>query len=156
MATASFSKTTQLTWTFHCHSAVLAWLIICLLTGSRSLCLFCPLYSNADTYLCISFYESSLYITYSGIYNKLSESKNLIKAYLSLLLPSREHFLSIKYCIAILCHVMDSSQDFSKHCACVFMSFQLMEINRKIYRTRWACFLCLSLISFFLDPVPCA
>lgn len=75
-----------------------------------------------------------------GIYNKLSESKSLIKFYLSLLLPSRKHFLSIKHCIAILCHVMDSSQDFSKHCACIFMSFQLMEINRKIYRTRWAWF----------------
>ncbi|XP_031956367.1 regulator of nonsense transcripts 3A isoform X5 [Corvus moneduloides] len=38
----------------------------------------------------------------------------------------REHFLSIKHCIAIICHVMDSSQDFSKLCACVFQSFQLI------------------------------
>uniref|UniRef100_A0A8C3RG15 Cell division cycle 16 n=1 Tax=Cyanoderma ruficeps TaxID=181631 RepID=A0A8C3RG15_9PASS len=39
--------------------------------------------------------------------------------------PSRGHFLSIKHCIAIVCHVMDSSQDFSALCACVFMSFRL-------------------------------
>lgn len=150
-----FRQTTRLTWTFHCHSAALAWLIICLLTGSRLPCLFCPLCSNADTYPCISFYESSLYIAHSGIYNKLTGGESLIKVYLSLLLPSREYFLSIKHCIAILCHVMDRSQNFSKFCACVFMSFQLMEIYRKIYRTRWACFLCFSLNSFFLDPVPC-
>lgn len=121
-----FQQTTQLKWAFHCHSAVLAWLIICLLTGSGSSCLFCPLCSNADTYPRVSFYEQSLYMgTQSGIYNKLSESKSLIKVNLSLLLPGREHFLSIKHCIAIVCHVMDSSQDFSKLCACVFLSFQL-------------------------------
>lgn len=97
-----FQQTTQLTWTFHCHSAVLAWLIICLLTGSRSPCLFCPLCSNAGTYPCISFYESSFYITHSGIYDKLSESTSLIKVNLSLLLPSTEHFLSIKHCIVML------------------------------------------------------
>lgn len=118
-----FQQTTQLTLAFCCCSAVLAWLIICLLTDSRSPCLFCPLCSNAGTYPCIYFYES-LYITHSGMNNKLSESKILIKGNISLLLPSREHFLSIKHCIAIVCHVMDSSQDFSKLCACVFMSFQ--------------------------------
>lgn len=75
-----FQQATQLIWAFHCHSAVLAWLIICLLTGTGSPCLFFPLCSNADTYPCISFYESSLYMgTHSGIYNKLSESKRLIK-----------------------------------------------------------------------------
>lgn len=74
-----FQQTTQLMWAFHCHSAVLAWLIICFLTGSRSPCLFCPLCSNADTYPRISFYESSLYVTHGGIYNKLPESKSLIK-----------------------------------------------------------------------------
>lgn len=147
-----FQQTTQFMWAFHCHSAVLAWQIICFLTGLKPPCLFCLLCSNTDTYPQISFYESSLYVTHWGIYNKLPESKSLIKVTLSLLLPSREYFLSIRHYIAIVCHVMGSSQDFSKLCACVFMSFQL---TGKATEQSWHVF-CLSLNSFFLDPVPCA
>lgn len=126
-----FQQTTRLTWTFHCHSAALAWLIICLLTGSRLPCLFCPLCSNADTYPCISFYESSLYIAHSGIYNKLTGGESLIKVYLSLLLPSREYFFEYK---ALYCHTLSCYGQVTKFQQTLCMCLHVIPANGNLQK----------------------
>lgn len=133
-----FHQTTQFMWAFHCHSAVLAWLIICFLTGTIPPCLFCPLCSNADTYPHISFYESSLYVIHWGIYNKLPESKSLIKVNLSLLLPSWEYFFEYK---TLYCHSLSCYGQFTRFQQTLCICLHVIPANRKSYRTRLACFL---------------
>lgn len=115
-----------------------------------------PLFEYWHIPMCICLWFNSLHVhTLKNIKSTFRNCKletRLIHWVLVFSYPLENSFLSIKHCIAVSC----CSQNFRRLCMC----FHTISAGRKSYSTKWACslysVLWFSLMSFFLDRVPCA